>query len=115
MLEVAELEARILPFRIWVFELEEVAEVSKSKIARLERRFINREVQLGQVEAKLLQQAKRFEETEAELTGNAADAYDTGFEDALAQVVYVHPEMDTTPFAVSNRVANGQIVPRVLS
>ena len=67
------------------------------------------------MEAELLQQAKRFEETVAELTGDIVDAYDVGFEDALALVVCVHPEMDTTPFAVSNRVANGQIVPRVLS
>ena len=38
--EVAELEARVLPLRIRVFELEEAADVSKSKIARLERRSI---------------------------------------------------------------------------
>ena len=88
--------------------------MSKSKIAGLERRSFNREVQLGQVETELLQQAKRFEETEAELTRDVVNAYDAGFEDALAQVVCVHPEMDTTPFTISNRVANGQIVPRVL-
>ena len=72
--EVSGLEARILPLRIRVFELEEAAEVSKSKIAGLKRRSISREVQLGQVEAELLQQAKRFEEAEAELTGDVLDA-----------------------------------------
>jgi len=112
--EVAKLEARVLPLRIRVFELEKDAEVSKSKIAGLERRSINREVQLGQVEAELLQQAKRFEKAEAEMTGDVLDTHDAGFEDALAQVACAHPEMDTTPFTVSNRVANGQIVPRVL-
>jgi len=61
-----------------------------------------------------LQQAKRFEEAEAELTGDVADAYDARFEDALAQVACVHPKMDVSPFAVSNRVVNGQIVPRIL-
>jgi len=49
--EVAEREARVLPLRIRVFELEEVVDVSKSKIAGLERRSISQEVQLGQVEA----------------------------------------------------------------
>jgi len=68
---------------------------------------------LGRVEAKLLQQAKRFEEAEAELTGEAIDAYDVGFEDALAQVACAHPEMDASPFAASNRVVNGRIVPRI--
>ena len=83
-------------------------------MAGLEKRSINQEAQLGRVEAELLQQAKRFEEAEPELTGDAVDAYDAGFEDALAQVVYVHPEMDASPFVVSDRVVNGQIVPRIL-
>jgi len=97
-----------------VFELEEAAEASKAKMAVLEERSINQEVQLGRVEAELLQQAKRFEEAEAELTGDVVDAYDARFEDALAQVTCVHPEMDVSPFVVSNRVINGQIVPRIL-
>jgi len=112
--EVTELEARVLSLRIWVFELEEADEESKSKIMGLERRSTSREVQLGQVEAELHQQPKRFEEDEAELTGDVFDAYDTGFRDALAQVACVHPGMDITPFTVSNCVANGQIVPRDL-
>ena len=112
--EVVELEARILPVRIRVFELEEAAEASKAKMAGLEKRSINQEVQLGCVEVELLQQAKRFEEAEVELTGDGVDAYDAGFEDALAQVACVHPEMDASPFAVSNRVVNEQIVMRIL-
>ena len=105
--EVVELETKILPLRIWVIELE-------AKMARLEERSINREVHLGRVEAELLQQAKRFEEAEAELTGDAVNAYDAGFEDALAQVACAHPEMDTSPFTASDRVVNRQIVSRIL-
>ena len=94
--------------------MEEAAEVSKAKMAGLEKRSISREVQLSCVGAELLQQDKSFEEAEAELTGDAVNVYDAGFEDALAQVAYVHPEMDASPFAISNRVINGQIVPRIL-
>jgi len=112
--EVVELEEKILPLRIRVFELEETAEASKAKMAGFEERSINREVQPGRVEAELLQQAKRFEEAEAEMTGDDVDVYDAGFEDAFAQVACVHPEMDASPFAVSNRIVNGQIVPRIL-
>ena len=112
--EVTELEARVLSLRIRVFELEEADEVSQSKITELERRSISREVQLVQAEAELHQQAKRLKEAKAELTGDVLDAYDAGFEDALAQVACAHPGMDITPFTVSNRVENGQIVPRVL-
>ena len=112
--EVTELEERVLSLRIRVFEIEEVDEASKSRISRLEQRFISREVQLGRVEAELHQQAKRFEEVEAELTGDVLDAYDEGFRDALAQVACTHPGMDITPFIISNCVENGQIVQRVL-
>ena len=61
-----------------VVELE-AAKASKAKMAGLEKMSINREVELGRVEAELLQQAKRFEEAEAELTRDVVDAYDAGF------------------------------------
>jgi len=112
--EAVELEAKILPLQIWVIELEEAAEASKAKMARLEERSINREVHLGHVEAELLQQAKRFEEVEAELTEDVVDAYDMGFEEALAQVACAYLEMDASPFATSNRVVNEQIISRLL-
>jgi len=53
-------------------------------MARLEDRSTNQEVQLGHVEAELLQQAERFKEVEAELAEDIVDAYAAGFEDALA-------------------------------
>jgi len=57
-------------------------------------------------------QAEGFEKAKAELLDDVVDAYVTGFEDALAQVVCKHPEMDTSPFATANYIVNGQIVPR---
>jgi len=52
-------------------------------------------------EGQISSAAKRFEEAEAELTGDVLDAYDQGFRDALAQVACVHPGMDITSFTVS--------------
>jgi len=74
--EVSMLEARVLSLRVRVFELEEADEESKAKIAGLEQRSVRREAQLGRVEAELHQQAKRFEEAEAELTRDVFDVYD---------------------------------------
>jgi len=107
------LEARVLSLRVRVFELEEAEEESKAKITGLERRSTNLEVQLDRAKAEFRQQAKRFEEAEADLTGDVQDVYDEGFKDALAQVACVHPEVDTTPFSTSNLVDNGKIVTRV--
>ena len=64
------------------------------------------------MEGELTQQAEAFKKTEAKLIEDAADAYAVGFEDALSQVACVHPEMDTSPFATSNYVVAGQVVPR---
>ena len=93
-------------------ELEEEAETTKVRMAKLEERATDRVVQLGRVEAERTEQAEAFKKTEAELIEDAADAYAAGFEDALAQVACVHPKMDTSPFATSNRVVDGQVVPR---
>jgi len=112
--EVTTLEARVLSLWVRVFELEEVDEESKAKITGLEQRSTSLEAQLDRAKAEFRQQAKRFEEAEADLTRDVLDAYDEGFKDALAQVACVHPGMDTTPFSLSNLVENGKIVPRVL-
>jgi len=69
-------------------------------------------VQLGKAEAAFTEQAEAFKKTEVELIDDVAEAYTAGFEDALAQVSCVHPKMDTSPFATSNRVVDGQVVPR---
>jgi len=111
--EVTTLEVRVLSLRVQVFELEEVEEESKAKITGLERRSANLEVQLDWEKAEFRQQAKRFKEAEADLTGDVLDVYDEGFKDALAQVACAHPEVDTTPFSASSLVDNGKIVPGV--
>jgi len=78
-------------------------------MAKLEERATNQALQLGRVEGELAQQAETFKPTEVELIKDAADTYAAGFEDALAQVACVHPEMDISPFATSNRVVEGQL------
>jgi len=112
--EYTDLESRVLHLRTRVVELEEEAEATKAKMAKLEERATNQKVQLGRVEGELTQQAEAFKKTEAELIEDATDTYATGFEDALAQVACVHPEMDTSPFATLDRVVDGQVVPRAL-
>ena len=111
--DYTDLELRVLPLRTRVVELEEEAEATKAKMTKLEERATNQEVQLGRVEAELTEQVEAFKKTEAELIEDVVGAYVVGFEDALAQVACVHPKMDTSPFATSNRVVDGQVVPRV--
>jgi len=39
--------------------------------------------------------------------------YGAGFKDAIAQVAWVHPEMDIYPFVVSMRVVGGLLMPKI--
>jgi len=94
-----------------VIDLEEQAEGVQAKMTRLEERATQQEVQLGRVRGELAQKIELFKKTQAELIEDAADAYGAGFEDALAQVACVHPEMDLSPFAASKRVVDGQFAP----
>jgi len=107
--EYTNLESRVLPLHTRVVELEEEAEQTKAKMAKLEQRDTNQEVHFGRVEAQLTQQAEAFKKTEVELIEDVANAYIVGFEDALAQVACVHPEMDTSPFGTSNWVVDEQL------
>ncbi|KAK7332477.1 hypothetical protein VNO80_29229 [Phaseolus coccineus] len=110
--EALQLEAKILPLRNKIIELEEQAEGAQAKMIKLEERATDREVQLGKVEEELAQQLELLRKTEAELIDDAADAYGEGFGDALAQVACVHPEMDLSPYSAIMQVVDGQIVPR---
>jgi len=79
-------------------------------MAKLEERATQQEVQLGQLEGELAHKFELFKQTEEELTNDVVDAYGVGFEDAIAQVVCVHPEMDLSPFEVTKQVVDGQLV-----
>ena len=95
--EVVELEAKIPPLRIQVFKLEEAAKASKAKMVGLEERSINPEMQWGRVEAELLQQAKRFEEVEVEMTGDAIDATTRGSRTPLLRLPVCTPRWTLHP------------------
>ena len=93
-----------------MIELKEKAEEIHSKMARLEERATQQEVQLGQLDGELAHKVELFKQTEEELTNDVANAYGAGFEDAMAQVACVHPKMDLSPFEVTKRVIDGQLV-----
>jgi len=80
-------------------------------MAKLEERAIQKEVQLGRVEGELAHQTELFKKTKVELIEDVADAYEAGFEDALAQVACMHPGMDISPFVASKQVVDGQLAP----
>jgi len=105
-------EAKILPLCNEVVDLKEKVEDMQTKMAKLEERATQHEVQLGQVEGELAEKIELFQKTEEELTNDVTDAYGEGFQDAMTQFACVHPEMDLSAFAESKWVVEGQLVPR---
>ena len=103
---------KILPLCNEVVDLKEKVEKAQAKMAKLEERATQRKVQLGQVEGELVEKVKLFKKTKEDLTNNVADAYDEGFQDAMAQFACRHHEVDLSPFAESKWVVDGQLVPR---
>ena len=59
------------------------------------------------MEGELAQKIKLFKQTEDELTNDVADAYGVRFEDAMAPVACMHPQMDLSPFTESKQVIDG--------
>ena len=108
--EALQSESKIIPLRNEVIELKEKVEEAQAKMAKLEERATQCEVQLGQLEGQLAQKVDLFQQTEEELTKVAIDAYGARFEDVMAQVACVHPKMDLSPFEVTKRVIDGQLV-----
>ena len=90
--------------------LKEKVDEAQAKMAKLEERAIQREVQLGQVEWELAEKVELFNKTEEELNNDTVDAYGEGFQDAMAQFACVHPKVDLSPFAESKWVVDGQLV-----
>ena len=111
--EAVQLEAKILPLRTNVIELEELVADMKGKMAKLEERGTQREVLLEQVEGELAEKIESFKKTKEELTNDVADAYGEGFPDAIAQFACVHLVVDLTPFDESKCVVDGKLVLRV--
>jgi len=92
--EALSAHSKILPLRNEVIELKEKAEETQTKMARLKERATQQEVQLGQLEGELARKVELLKQMEEELTNDVVDAYDARFEDAIAQVSYVHPGVD---------------------
>jgi len=110
--EVVQLEAKILPVRNNVVDLEEKVEEMQAKMTKQKERATQREVLLGQVEGELAEMVELFKKTKEELTNDVADAYGEGFQDAIAQFACVHPEVDLSPFTESKCIVDGQLVLR---
>jgi len=83
--------------------------------AELTKQLAEKAGTLADMGKELASQAEHSQKVEKELLDDAADAFAAGFEEALSQVVYEHPEMDVSNYAPVNHVVKGKVVPRDFS
>jgi len=108
--ETLSVHVKVLSLRNEVIDLQEKAEESQAKMARLEKRATQHEVRLGQLEGEFVRKDELFNQTKEELTNDVTDSYAIGFEDAMAQVVCAHPEVDLSQTDLSKKIVDGQLV-----
>jgi len=66
--------------------------------------------ELAQREEKLVQKDASLEKAKEELTKDIANSYLMGFDDVVAQVTYVYPELDLSKIGLGKVVVDGQLV-----
>jgi len=66
--------------------------------------------ELAQREEELVQKDASLKKTKEELTKDAANSYMTGFDDVVAQVTCVYPELDLSNIGLGKVVVDGQLV-----
>ena len=90
--------------------MQENAEETRAKMARLEEKATQQEVRLGQLEGELIRKDELFSQMKDELDNDVAGAYGAEFEDAMAQVACVHPGVDLSQTGLTKRIVDGQLV-----
>jgi len=64
----------------------------------------------ARLKEELVRKDEHFLQTKDELTRDAAKSYAAGFEDALAQVAYVHPGVDLSQTGLTKTIVDGKLV-----
>jgi len=67
----------------------------------------NSDEKMAKQKEELVQKDELFQQTKDNLTSYATDSYAAGFEDAIAQVTYVHPEVDLSHTRLNKTVVDG--------
>ena len=89
----------------------------RTEVDGLKKKLGSRDEEMSQVKeelAKLKEEIVRkdelFQQAKDELTSDVVDSYAAGFEDAMTQVVCVHPGMDLSQTGLNKTTVNGQLV-----
>jgi len=82
----------------------------RTEVEKLKGELAGRDEEVARQKEELAQKDELLQKTKDELTSDVAYSYTTGFEDAMAQVTCVHPELDLSKIGLGKVVIDGQLV-----
>ena len=77
---------------------------------KLKGELASRDKEVARQRDEMAQKDELLQKTKDQLMSDAADSYAAGFEDAMAQVTCVHPEVDLSQMGLGKAVVDGQLV-----
>jgi len=80
------------------------------EVTQLKEKSTKLEEEMANLKEELVRTDELFQQTKDELTSDAAESYATGFEDAMAQVAFVHSGVDLSQTGLTKTIADGQLV-----
>ena len=80
------------------------------KVEKLKGELVSRDEEVARQKEEIAQKNELLQKTNDELMSDVADSYVVGFEDDLAQVTCVHPEVDLSESRLGKAVIDGQLV-----
>jgi len=80
------------------------------EVEKLKGELASRDKEVARQRDEMAQKDELLQKTKDQLMSDAADSYAAGFEDAMAQVTCVHPEVDLSQMGLGKAVVDGQLV-----
>jgi len=82
----------------------------EEEVTQLREKSAKFDEEMAKLREELVRKDELFLQTKDELTRDVAESYAAGFEDAMTQVAYVHPEVDLSQTRLTKTIADGKLV-----
>ena len=79
------------------------------EVEKLKEELVGRDEEVARQKEELTQKDELLQKTKEDLMSDVADSYTIGFEDVVAQVTCVHPELNLSQIGLGKTVVDGQL------
>ena len=91
-------------------ELRTEVDGLKRELASRDEEMAQQKEELAKLKEELAHKDELFQQTKDELTSDVTDSNAAGFEDVMAQVAYLHPDVNLSQTGLNKTIADGKLV-----